>query len=114
MHVVLRTGSEIRTDPFDAGEGKISLVDIIARPEGAPFTAGMAEIWNSAPIEFEYDDDGAVCFMLDGEVTLTEDGESVSFQPGDVAFIPQREGLKVVWESPSYGRFYYVTYPHWR
>lgn len=114
MHMVLKKAAEIRTEPFDAGEGRISLVDIIARPEGAPFTAGMAEIWNSAPIEFDYDSDCAVCFMLVGEVTLTEDGESVSFQPGDVVFIPQREGLKVVWESPSHGMFSYVTYPHWR
>ena len=114
MQVILKKASEIQTDPFDAGDGRISLVDIIGRPEIAPFSAGMAEIWKSAPIEFEYDSDCAVCFMLEGEVTLTEEGQSMSFQPGDVAFIPQREGLKVVWESPSHGRFYYVTYPHWR
>jgi ethanolamine utilization protein EutQ (cupin superfamily) len=113
MQVILKKASEIRTEPFDAGEGKLSLVDI-GRSEIAPLTAGMAEIWRSAPIEFEYDSDCAVCFMLEGEVTLTEAGESMNFQPGDVAFIPQRAGLKVVWESPSYGRFYYVTYPHWR
>jgi ethanolamine utilization protein EutQ (cupin superfamily) len=114
MHLVLKKAGTIRAEPFDAGDGKISLVDIVARPEGAPFSAGMAEIWKSAPIEFEYDSDGAVCFMLDGEVTLTEGDESWSFEPGDVVFIPQREGLKVLWESNSYGRFYYVTYPHWR
>ena len=33
---------------------------------------------------------------------------------GDVVFIPQREGLKVSWDTPSYGKFFYVTYPHWR
>lgn len=26
----------------------------------------------------------------------------------------QREGLKVSWDTPSYGKFFYVTYPHWR
>ena len=114
MHTILKRAGEVRTEPFDAGDGRLSLVDIIARTEGAPFTAGLAEIWRSAPIEFEYDSDGAVCFMLEGEVTLTEEGESTSFQPGDVAFIPQRAGLKVLWESSSYGKFYYVTYPHWR
>lgn len=114
MHTILKKAGAIRTEPFDAGEGKLSLVDIIGRPEIAPFSAGLAEIWKSAPIEFEYDSDCAVCFMLEGEVTLTEDGESTSFRPGDVAFIPRRAGLKVVWDSPSYGKFYYVTYPHWR
>jgi len=114
MHLVLKKAGEIHAEPFDAGDGKISLVDIIGRPESAPFSGGMAEIWKSAPIEFEYDNDCAVCFMLEGEVTLTEGEESRTFEPGDVVFIPRREGLKVVWESPSYGRFYYVTYPHWR
>lgn len=114
MQVVLKAAREIQTDPFDAGEGKLSLVDIIGHPESAPFSAGLAEIWKSAPIEFDYDNDCAVCFMLEGEVTLTENGESISFLPGDVAYIPQQAGLKVVWESASYGKFYYVTYPHWR
>ena len=52
--------------------------------------------------------------MLEGRVTLIEGDVRLDFEPGDVVFVPQREGLKVSWDSPSYGKFFYVTYPHWR
>jgi ethanolamine utilization protein EutQ (cupin superfamily) len=114
MAVVLKKASEFATEPFDAGDGKLSLVDVIAQPEQAPVSAGVAEIWESAPIEFDYDNDCAVCYMLEGRVTLTEGDTRLDFEPGDVVFVPQREGLKVSWDTPSYGKFFYVTYPHWR
>lgn len=114
MAVVLRKASEIRTEPFEAGEGRLSLTDVVSQPEGAPVSAGVAEIWASAPIEFEYDSDCAVCYMLEGHVTLTEGETRYDFEPGDVVFIPQQGGLKVLWDTPAYGRFFYVTYPHWR
>lgn len=114
MAMVLVKASEIATEPFDAGDGRLSLVDVIAQPQEAPVSAGVCEIWASAPIEFDYDNDCAVCYMLEGHVTLTEEGSRQDFDPGDVVFIPQREGLKVAWDTPSYGKFFYVTYPHWR
>src|SRR5256885_4152867 len=33
MAVVLKKAKEIATEPLDAGEGKLSLVDVIAQPE---------------------------------------------------------------------------------
>jgi len=114
MAVVLKKAREIATEPFDAGEGKLSLVDVIAQPEQAPVSAGICEIWESAPIEFDYDNDCAVCYMLEGRVTLTEGETRLDFEPGDVVFVSQREGLKVSWATPSYGKFFYVTYPHRR
>jgi ethanolamine utilization protein EutQ (cupin superfamily) len=52
--------------------------------------------------------------MLEGSVTLTEGGTRLDFEQGDVVFVPQQAGLKVSWDTSSYGRFFYVTYPHWR
>ena len=101
MAVVLKKASEFATEPFDAGDGKLSLVDVIAQSEKAPVSAGIAEIWESAPIEFDYDNDCAVCYMLEGRVTLTEGDTRLDFEPGDVVFVPQREGLKVSWDTPS-------------
>ncbi len=74
----------------------------------------LTEIWNQAPVEFEYDDDCAVCFMLEGEIELEENGETYKFEPGDVVYVPQQAGLSVNWHTPSYGKFAFVTYPHWR
>jgi ethanolamine utilization protein EutQ (cupin superfamily) len=112
--LVLKKSANIGTEPLDVGEGRLSLVDVIARPEGAPVSAGVCEIWRSAPVEFEYDNDCAVCYMLEGRITLIEGAQRFEFEPGDVVFIPQQEGLKVLWDTASYGKFFYVTYPHWR
>ena len=114
MAVVLKKANGIVTEPLDVGDGKLSLVDVIAQPEQAPVSAGICEIWAAAPVEFDYDNDCAVCYMLEGKVTLIEGDTRLNFEPGDVVFVPQQAGLKVSWDSPSYGKFFYVTYPHWR
>lgn len=84
-------------------------MDVIAQPEQAPVSAGICEIWASAPVEFEYDSDRAVCYMLEGHVTLTEGETRYDFEPGDVVYIPQQAGLKVSWDTSLYGRFFYVN-----
>ena len=62
MAVVLKKSKAILTEPLDVGEGKLSLVDVIAQAEGALVSAGVCEVWASAPIEFDYDNDCAVCY----------------------------------------------------
>ena len=114
MAVVLKKSKEIVTEPLDVGEGKLSLVDVIAQAGGRAGLGRRLRVWASAPIEFDYDNDCAVCYMLEGSVTLTEGGTRHHFESGDVVFIPQQAGLKVSWDTSSYGRFFYVTYPHWR
>ena len=114
MAVILKKAGSIATEPLDVGDGKLSLVDVIAQGDGAPLSAGVCEIWAAAPVEFEYDTDCAVCYMLEGQVILTEGAERFEFGPGDVVFVPQQTDLKVLWDTPSYGKFFYVTYPHWR
>ncbi|CAN5477982.1 hypothetical protein BH09ACT4_BH09ACT4_25280 [soil metagenome] len=112
--LILKKSADVVTEPLDVGEGRLSLVDAIAQPEGAPFSGGIAEIWHAHPVEFEYDDDGAICFMLEGEIDLTEGDTTSRFEPGDIVYIPQAAGSMVSWHTPSYGKFAYVTYPHWR
>jgi ethanolamine utilization protein EutQ (cupin superfamily) len=112
--MLLFANKSIVTEPLDVGEGKFNLVDLVSQAQNAPVSAGMAEIWPGAPVDFEYDDDCAVCYMIEGEITLTEGGEKHSFLPGDVVYIPQEKGLVVLWETDSYGKFVFVTYPHWR
>jgi ethanolamine utilization protein EutQ (cupin superfamily) len=107
--------ADIATEALEVGaESKLSLVDVIDRAQGAPFSAGVCEVFPGAPVDFDYDDDAAVCYMLEGEITLTENGASQRFDPGDVVYIPQKKGLVVFWSTTTYGRFFYVTYPHWR
>jgi ethanolamine utilization protein EutQ (cupin superfamily) len=112
--MLLFASKTITPEPLDVGQGRFSLVDVVSQAQGAPVSAGVAEIWKSAPVDFEYDNDCAVCYMLEGEITLSESGEKHHFLPGDVVYIPQAKGLVVLWETDSYGKFFYVTYPHWR
>jgi ethanolamine utilization protein EutQ (cupin superfamily) len=107
--------ADIATESLEVGdESKLSLVDVIDRTQGAPFCAGVCEVFPGAPVDFDYDDDAAVCYMLEGEITLTENGDTQAFSPGDVVYIPQKKGLVVFRSTSTYGRFFYVTYPHWR
>jgi ethanolamine utilization protein EutQ (cupin superfamily) len=115
MEMVLKKAADIHTEPLeDIGEGKLNIVDVVAQPEGAPYSGGICEIWHAAPIVFEYDHDGSVCYMIEGEIELEEDGVKKSFEPGDVVYIPKKEGLKVAFHTPSWGKFFFVSYPPWR
>jgi len=115
MNMQIVSADAIVTEPLDVGpDSKLHLTDVIAQAQGAPFTAGVCEVFGGAPVDFDYDNDAAVCYMLEGEITLTEGGESRPFKPGDMVYIPRKEGLLVYWSTESYGRFFYVTYPHWR
>ena len=88
--------------PFDVGpDSKLSLVDVIDRTQGAPFSAGICEVFPGSPVDFDYDDDAAVCFMVEGAVTLAQDGNTASFLPGDVVYIPRLEGVCSSTSAPT-------------
>jgi ethanolamine utilization protein EutQ (cupin superfamily) len=38
----------------------------------------------------------------------------LDFEPGDIVFLPQREGLVITWDTSSYGKWLYVTSPRRR
>lgn len=117
MDMYLVKKANVVTEDLDCGEGNSAKIqDTIAQPQGAPFTFGVFEMKDSEGIEFDYDNDAACCYLLEGAITLTENttGESVLFEVGDVVYIPQKEGLIVTWTSKPYAKFVFVTYPHWR
>jgi ethanolamine utilization protein EutQ (cupin superfamily) len=115
MGLTLLSSKEIVPEAFDVGpDSAFRLVDVVDRSQGAPFCAGFCEVLPGAPIEFEYFDHHAVCYMLEGEITLTHAGESHAFLPGDLVYIPERDGQRVSYSTGTYGKMFYVTYPHWR
>ena len=64
MDMQIVQADAIVTEPLDVGpESKLHLTDIIAQAHGAPFTAGVCEVFAGAPVDFDYDDDAAVCYM---------------------------------------------------
>src|ERR1019366_4963762 len=82
MLIFLNRANDIKPEPLDVGEGKFHLVDLVSQTQGAPVSSGVAEIWKSAPVDFEYDNDCAVCYMIEGEITHTEGDEKVGFLSG--------------------------------
>jgi len=104
----------------DAGEGNIFKIhDIIGKEHGSPFTFGRFEMGKSEGVEFDYDADGAACYLLEGQITLTEKlaGKKIremKYEAGDVVYIPQKKDLVVVWSTESFANCLFVTYPHWR
>jgi len=114
MSVVLVKKAGIVPEKFEAGKADLKLVDVIDRKQAAPFTAGVIEVVGSEPCEFDYDNDCAVIYCTDGSFLLKEGEVKTEVHPGDVVYIPQKKGLRVEWSSPSKGRGFYVTYPHWR
>jgi ethanolamine utilization protein EutQ (cupin superfamily) len=114
MSVVQVRKSAIVPEKFEAGKADLKLVDLIDRKQDAPFTAGIIEVVGSEPVEFDYDNDGAVIYCIEGSFLLKEGEVKTEVQAGDVTYIPKKKGLKVEWSSRNKGRGFYVTYPHWR
>ncbi len=81
MEMQLFPAAAIATEPLDVGPtSKLSLVDVVARPQGAAFTAGVCEVFPGDAVDFDYDGDAAVCYMLEGEITLREGDETQAVQ----------------------------------
>jgi ethanolamine utilization protein EutQ (cupin superfamily) len=117
MDMQLVKKSNIAMEYLDCGEGNYSRIqDVFAQPQGAPFTFGVFELEKSKGVDFDYDNDAACCYLLEGSITLTENlsGQAVTFEAGDIVYIPQKEGLVVTWTTDEYAKFVFVTYPHWR
>jgi ethanolamine utilization protein EutQ (cupin superfamily) len=117
MDCVLVKKADIITEYLDCGEGNnLKIMDVIAQPQKAPFTFGVVELEKSVGVDFDYDNDGACCYMLEGVITLKENlsGAVMKYEAGDIVYIPQKEGLVVTWSAEDYAKFAFVTYPHWR
>lgn len=113
MKVIRR--DDIHPEEFEAGEAQFKIVDLVSKQDGAPVSGGMLEIWKSAPVEFDYDNDCGIGIVVDGSVTIDpNDGAPYELETGDVFYIPQQSGLLVSWHTRDYARVFFVTYPHWR
>jgi len=64
-------------------------------------------IWECPVSKFNWHyDDRETCLLISGQVTVTHEGGSVSFGPGDYVVFPQ--GLSCVWDVTAPVRKHYV------
>ncbi|HZU86706.1 MAG TPA: cupin domain-containing protein [Anaerolineaceae bacterium] len=103
--------ADIRLKPF--GEGlatsgtDVRLQDVVCSTDGSPMAAGYMSLERgSFPWTLEYDE---VDVVLEGELVIRRGTEVVRAGPGDCTFIPK--GSAITFETPSFVRFVYVTYP---
>jgi ethanolamine utilization protein EutQ len=94
---------------FDVGrpEMDVRCGDVITSADGSPMAAGFLSIQKgSFPWTLNYHE---VEYILEGELHIgTRDGVVIG-RPGDVIFVP--EGSSITFGTPSWAKFFYVTYP---
>ncbi|ALR77609.1 ethanolamine utilization acetate kinase EutQ [[Enterobacter] lignolyticus] len=101
-------GSSVRFGRFDGAEPHcVGLTDLITGQDGSSMAAGFMQ-WDNAffPWTLNYDE---IDMVLDGELHVRHEGETLIAKAGDVMFIPK--GSSIEFGTPSTVRFLYVAWP---
>ncbi len=87
--------------------GKVRLRDAIRSEDSAPMAAGYMQIEKGEfPWTLQYDE---IDVVLEGELVIIRGPERVRAGIGDIIYIPR--GSQILFSTPSFVRFVYVTYP---
>lgn len=100
--------SSVKFDRFDAaGSHHAGIADLITAQDNSSMAAGFMR-WENAffPWTLNYDE---VDLVLEGELHVRHQGETMIAKAGDVMFIPK--GSAIEFGTPSTVRFLYVTWP---
>jgi ethanolamine utilization protein EutQ len=104
-------GRHIRLEPFPFDvkrpEMDIRLVDVVTSEHGSPMAAGVMSFREgSFPWTLNY---AEIDLVLEGELHIETTEGTLVGKPGDVLYIP--EGTSISFATPSWTKFFYVTYP---
>ncbi|MBZ6729213.1 ethanolamine utilization acetate kinase EutQ [Klebsiella grimontii] len=101
-------GGSVKFGRFDGAEPhRVGLTDLITEQDGSSMAAGFMQ-WENAffPWTLNYDE---VDMVLEGELHVRHEGETMVAKAGDVMFIPK--GSSIEFGTPSTVRFLYVAWP---
>lgn len=101
-------GSSVTFGRFDgAKEHRVGLTDLITAQDGSSIAAGFMQ-WENGffPWTLNYDE---VDMILEGELHIRHQGETLVGKAGDVMFIPR--GSSIEFGTTSHVRFLYVAWP---
>ncbi|HFZ8995757.1 TPA: ethanolamine utilization acetate kinase EutQ [Citrobacter freundii] len=101
-------GSSVKFGRFDGAEPHcVGLTDLVTEQDGSSMAAGFMQ-WDNAffPWTLNYDE---VDMVLEGELHVRHQGETMVAKAGDVMFIPK--GSSIEFGTPSSVRFLYVAWP---
>lgn len=100
--------SSVKFGNFDgAGPHRVGIADLITAQDNSSMAAGFMQ-WENAffPWTLNYDE---VDLVLEGELHVRHQGETMIAKAGDVMFIPK--GSAIEFGTPSTVRFLYVAWP---
>lgn len=102
-------GDSLRFERFDgAGPGTdVRIVDVVTAADNSSMAAGFMH-WDNLffPWTLTYDE---VDIILEGELHIRHQGETMIGRAGDVMFIPKNSSIE--FGTPSHVRFMYVAFP---
>ena len=95
----------VKCEPF--GQEGVSLKDVTTLDEAPNMGCGIMELdHTSFEWTLTYDEYDIV---LEGTLEIEIDGRVLTAQPGEIIFIPKNSHIH--FQTPSYTRYVYVTYP---
>ena len=101
-------GSSVKFGRFDGAEPhRVGLTDLVTEQDGSSMAAGFMQ-WDNAffPWTLNYDE---IDMILEGELHVRHEGETMIAKAGDVMFIPK--GSSIEFGTPSTVKFLYVAWP---
>ncbi len=101
-------GSSVKFGRFDGAEPYcVGLTDLVTGDDGSSMAAGFMQ-WENAffPWTLNYDE---IDMVLEGELHVRHEGETMIAKAGDVMFIPK--GSSIEFGTTSSVKFLYVAWP---
>jgi len=102
-------GGSVKLGLFEGAgkENRVGIADVITAEDGSSMAAGFMA-WEKCffPWTLTYDE---VDFVLEGELHIRCNGETIVAQAGDVLFIPKNTSIE--FGAPARVKFLYVAYP---
>nr|WP_233598321.1 ethanolamine utilization acetate kinase EutQ [Citrobacter braakii] len=101
-------GSSVKFGRFDGAQPHcVGLTDLVTDQDGSSMAAGFMQ-WDNAffPWTLNYDE---IDMILEGELHVRHEGETMIAKAGDVMFIPK--GSSIEFGTPSTVKFLYVAWP---
>jgi len=101
--------------PFERSpgqDGEIFAGNVIDQRHGGPVTIGFGRYAPNQSLHEKLAVDD-IMLVLEGELSVTSDGSTVTAGPGEIVYMPKGETVTI--RSHEQGAVTaYVTYPHWQ
>lgn len=93
-------------------DGNIFVGNLVDQRHGGPITIGFGRYAPNQNLEETMSVDD-VMIVLEGKLSVTSDGDTISAGPGEIVYMPKGEMVTI--RSHEQGALTaYVTYPHWQ